>query len=214
VVERPLYEAAFKADGLDVVGDYTFPAGTTDFSSFITSARASGAQLMAGQMDQADGVALWKQVESSGFRPESAFLAGASDGESWWQSLGNLAQDTLSEGYWSPGQASSGQLAAIASTLGREYAGNPDYDTAAVAYAVAEVLTDALARAGSTGPGKLITAISQTDARTTAGLITFNPATHTAVTPYYVTQWQNGKLIQVQPLASGATFEVPPGGLR
>ena len=27
VVERPLYEAAFKADGLDLVGDYTFPAG-------------------------------------------------------------------------------------------------------------------------------------------------------------------------------------------
>ena len=30
VVERPLYEAAFKAAGLDVVGDYTFPVGTTE----------------------------------------------------------------------------------------------------------------------------------------------------------------------------------------
>jgi branched-chain amino acid transport system substrate-binding protein len=213
VVERPLYEAAFKADGLDVVGDYTFPVGTTNFSSFIADAKASGAQLMAGQMDQADGIALWKQLQSSGLRPKSAFLADASDGGSWWQSLGRLAQDTLSEGYWSPGQASPGQLAAITPTLGKKYAGSPDYETAAVAYAVAEVLTDALAKADSTNPGKLNSAISQTDARTTAGLIKFNQTTHTAVTPYYVTQWQNGKLVQVQPLASGATFEVPAGGL-
>jgi branched-chain amino acid transport system substrate-binding protein len=214
VVERPLYEAAFKTDGLDVVGDYTFPVGTTSFSSFMADAKANGAQLMAGQMDQADGVVLWKQLKSSGFRPKSAFLADASDGDSWWQSLGSLAQDTLSEDYWSPGQASPGQLAAITSTLGKKFAVSPGYDTAAVAYAVAEVLTDALAKAGSTNPGQLDTAISKTDARTTAGLITFNRTTHTAVTPYYVTQWQNGKLVQVQPLASGATFAVPAGGLK
>ena len=213
VVERPLYEAAFKADGLDVVGDYTFPVGTTDFSSFIADAKANGAQLLAGQMAPADGVALWKQLKSSGFRPKAAFLAKASDADSWWQSLGSLAQGTLSEGYWSPGQASPGQLATITPTLGKKYAGSPDYAAAAVAYAVAEVLTDALAKAGSANPGKLNTAISQTDAQTTAGLITFNQSTHTATTPYYVTQWQNGKLVQVQPLASGVTFGVPTAGL-
>lgn len=213
VVERPLYEAAFKADGLDVVGDYTFPAGTTDFASFIADAKASGAQLLAGQLALADGVALWKQLKSSGFRPQAAFLADASDAGSWWQSLGSLAQGTLSEGYWSPGQASSGQLAAIAATLGKKYTGNPDYAAAAVAYAAAQVLTDALARAGSTNPAKLNTAISQTDAQTTAGLIKFSPSTHTAITPYYITQWQSGQLVQVQPLASGATFDVPTAGL-
>jgi branched-chain amino acid transport system substrate-binding protein len=213
VVERPLYEAAFKADGLDVVGDYTFPAGTTNFSSFIADAKAAGAQLLAGEMAPAGGVALWKQLKSSGFAPRAAFLADASDAGSWWQSLGSLAQDTLSAGYWSPGQASPGQLAAISSTLGKKYAGSPDYATAAVAYAVAEVLTDALAKAGSTDPGKLNTAISQTDARTTAGLIKFGQSTHTATTPSYVTQWQNGKLVQVQPLASGVTLGVPTAGL-
>jgi ABC-type branched-subunit amino acid transport system substrate-binding protein len=104
VVQRPLYEAAFKADGLDVVGDYTFPAGPTDFASFIAAAKATGAQLLAGQLAPAGGIALWKQVASSGFRPKAAFLAAAPDAGSWWQSLGRLAQDTLSDGYWSPGQ--------------------------------------------------------------------------------------------------------------
>jgi branched-chain amino acid transport system substrate-binding protein len=213
VVERPLYKAAFKADGLDVAGDYTFPVGTTDFSSFIADAKAKGAQLLAGQIVPADGVALWKQLKSSGLRPQAAFLANASDADYWWQSLGSVAQGTLSEGYWSPGQASPGQLAIINSTLGKKYAGNPNYATAAVGYAVAEVLTGALARAGDAIPDKLNTAISQTDAQTAAGLIKFNQSTHTAITPYYITQWENGKLVQVQPLASGVTFEVPTAGL-
>jgi hypothetical protein len=46
-------------------------------------------------------------------------------------------------------------------------------------------------------------------APTTAGLIRFNRSTHTAVTPYYVTQWQNGKLVQVQPLSRGVTIQLP-----
>jgi len=213
VAERPVYQAAFKADGLDMVGDYTFPAGTTDFSSFIADAKATGAQLLAGQVDLADGVALWKQVKSLGFRPKAAFLATASGADSWWQSLGSLAQGTLSDGYWSPSQAQPGQLAIITPTLGKKYAGNPNYAAAAVGYAVAEVLTDALAKAGSTNPGELNTAISQTDPQTTAGLIKFNQSTHTADTPYYITQWQGSKLIQVQPLSSGATFDVPAAGL-
>jgi branched-chain amino acid transport system substrate-binding protein len=213
VVERPLYKAAFKADGLHVVGDYTFPVGTTDFSSFIADAKANGAQLLAGEMAPADGVALWKQLKSSGFHPQAAFLAKAPDAGYWWQSLGSLAQGTLSEGYWSPGQASPGQLAKITRTLGKKYAGSPNYAEAAVGYAVAEVLTDALAKSGSTNPGKLNAAVSQTDAQTTTGLIKFNQSTHTAITPYYITQWQSGKLVQVQPTAPGVTLNVPTAGL-
>ena len=186
VVERPLYEAAFKADGLDVVGDYTFPAGTTDFSPFIGQAKAAGAQLLAGQLDPADGAALLKQLTSSGFRPKAAFLAGTSDAGYQPPPLGHLAQDTLSAGYWSPGQASPGQLAQITPTLGQRYAGRPDYATAALGYAVAEVLTDALAAAGSANPAKLNTAIAHTDARTTAGTVTFNQSTHTAIMAYHV----------------------------
>jgi branched-chain amino acid transport system substrate-binding protein len=213
VVERPLYKAAFEAAGLDVVGDYTFPVGTTDFAAFIADARAAGAQLVAGQMAPADGVALWKQLKSVSFRPQAAFLAEASDADSWWQSLGGIAQDTLSEGYWSPSQASAAQLAKINPTLGKKYAGNVSYGSAAMGYAVAEVLTDAIAKVGSTNAGKLTTAISKTDAQTTAGLIKFNKSTHTATTPYYITQWQQGKLVQVQPLAPGVTLQLPTAGL-
>ena len=213
VVERPLYEAAFKAAGLDVVGDYTFPVGTTDYSSFIADARAKGAQLLAGQMTPADGVALWKQLKSLSFTPQASFLADASDTDYWRQSLGTTAQDTLSEGFWSPSEATAPQLAKITPSLGKKYARTPEYSSAAVAYAVAEVLTDAISRAGSTVPGKLSTAIGQSHVQTTAGLITFSPTTHTGVTPFYVTQWQNGQLVQVQPPVAGVTYQQPTAGL-
>ena len=213
VVERPLQAAALKADGLDVVGDYTFPVGTTDFSAFIAAAKARGAQLLAGQLAAGGGVALWRQLKSAGLRPKAAFLAQASGAGYWGRSLGSLAQDTLSEGYWCPGQASPGKLAAITATLGKKYSGTPDYAAAAVAYAVAEVLTDALAKAGSANPGRLNSAIAQTHAQTTAGLIAFNQSTHTSTTPASITQWQNGKLVQVRPAVPGVTLRVPAAGL-
>ena len=44
--------------GLDVFGDYTFPVGTTDFSSFINDAKSKGAQLVAAQMVPPDGIVI------------------------------------------------------------------------------------------------------------------------------------------------------------
>jgi branched-chain amino acid transport system substrate-binding protein len=196
-VERPLYAAAFKADGLDLVGDYTFNVGTTNFASFIAQAKARGAQLVAGQLASADGVTLWQQLKSLAFRPKAAFLVDASDGAPVWPSLGRLAPGTLSEGYWVPSQASPGQLAAITATLGRKYAGTPDYATAAIAYAVAQVLTDAIAKAASATPARINAAIAHLDAQTTAGPVKFALTTHTATLPCYIEQWQNGKLLQV-----------------
>lgn len=58
VVERGLYKEAFAAAGLEIVGDYTFPVGTSDFSSFISDAKSKDADLVAGRMIPPDGIAL------------------------------------------------------------------------------------------------------------------------------------------------------------
>ncbi len=50
VFERALYTATAPTAGLQVVGDYTFPVGTTDYSSFISDAKAKGADLVVAQM--------------------------------------------------------------------------------------------------------------------------------------------------------------------
>lgn len=162
VVERPLYEAAFAAAGLHVVGDYTFGVGTTNLAPLLAAAKKAGAQLLAGQLGPADQATLTRQLASSGFRPAAAFLAG-----------------TAAAGYQAP---SPGRVAPVM------LAGGPAYGPDTVGYAAAEVLTDALAAAGSPSPSRLNAAIGKTHAQTPAGLITFSPTTHTATIAYAVTR--------------------------
>lgn len=214
VLERPLYKSALKAEGINVVGDYTFPVGTTDFSSFIASAKAAGAQLLAAQMTPADGVALWKQLKSFNFSPQAAFVAKASDATYWWQTLGTMAQDTLSEGFWSSTGVQSGQLAKVSDTLGKKFGiSSGNMGAATMAYTAEEILAQAITRANSTDPDKINTAIGQTNGDYPGGHVQFSATAHTWVTPYYITQWQNGNVVQVVPPVSGVKFASPTAGL-
>ena len=212
VAERPLYKAAFAAAGLDVVGDYTFPVGTTDFSSFINDAKSKGAQLVAAQMVPPDGIALWKQMKALDFTPKEAFASKAASSEAWPGALGSLAEGTLGDAFWSPatGKANS---AALAKSLGPKVPADlPDLGISVLGYTVCAVLTDAMTSAGSTSPAAVNTAISKTNAVYPPGRITFN-AGHTATTPYLVAQWQKGKSVVVVPTTSAA-FEDPGRGLQ
>lgn len=213
VAERPIYKAAAEAKGLTVVGDYSFPVGTTDFSSFIKDAQSKGAELVAGQMIPPDGIALWKQMKATSFAPKGAFVAKASDGKSWVDALGPVAEGTLSEGFWSPqtGKANSADLMA---TLGKKYPDSfSDLNIAVLGYTVANVVTDALTAAGTTDSAKLNKALAKTDKDYPLGRIAFNKD-HSATTPYLLMQWQGSKIVQILPRVDGVTLEDPGKGLQ
>ena len=213
VAERGLYKAAFKAAGLNVVGDYAFPVGTSDFSSYINDAKSKGAQLLAGQMIPPDGIALWKQMKSLNFSPALPFVAKASSGQSWTQALGPIAEGTLSDAFWTAatGKANSAELQA---TLGKQYPNNlGDMNIAVLGYTVAAIVTDGIKTAGSTDPSKVNAAIGKTNADYPLGHIAFGPK-HTAVTPYLVTQWQNGNTVQVLPTDPAVKLQIPAKGLQ
>jgi len=213
VAERPLYKAAAEAVGLTVVGDYTFPVGTTDYSSFINDAKAKGADLVAAQMIPPDGIALWKQMKASAFAPKAAFVAKAATGASWGQGLGDVAEGTLTEAWWSPqvGKANSKHLE---DTLGKTFAGNfSDLNIAVLGYTTANITTDAISAAGSTDAEKVNAALAKTDKDYPNGRITFGDK-HTAVLPFLLLmQWQGGKVAQASPQVEGVTFQVPVKGL-
>jgi len=214
VAERPLYKQAMAAAGLDVVGDYTFPVGTSDFSSFINDAKSKGVQLIAGQMVPPDGIALWKQMSSLGLKLTAAFVAKAATTKAWPQALGPVAEGTLSEAFWSPatGKANSQELA---QKLGQQFPNDlPDLNIAVIGYTVAAVVTDAISAAGSTDHDKVNTAIGRTNADYPAGHIAFAAGTHTVVTPYLLTQWQNANMVPIVPPQPGVTLEVPAKGLQ
>jgi branched-chain amino acid transport system substrate-binding protein len=213
VVERKLFKKAFTDAGLQVVGDYSFPVGTTDFSSFINDAKAKGAQLVAAQMIPPDGIALWKQMKALNFQPKGAFAAKAANGINWVNSLGPVAEGTLLAGFWTPdtGKANSQDLM---KTLGVKFAkSDADLSISVLGYTAANVLTDAFATAGGTDATKVSDAIGKTNKDYPLGQITFDPKGHTAVTPLLMMQWQNGKLVRIIPNDPKVTLQDPGKGL-
>jgi branched-chain amino acid transport system substrate-binding protein len=212
VVERPLYKAAVQAAGFTVVGDYTFPVGTTDFSAFINNARSKGAQIVIAQTDPADGIALWKQMKALSFAPEIAFSAKGAATGAFAAALGPVSEGTLTLAFWSPNEGLP-ESAQIQSTLGASLK-QPDLGISVVALSAAQVLFDAITSAGSTSASKVNSALAATDKAFPIGLIKF-AANHTSQTNLYVAQWQHGTVVQLVPAAHGdpASFEFPDPGL-
>lgn len=211
VVERPIYIAALEAQGLEVVGDYTFPPGTTDFSGFVNDAEGKGAELVVAQMVPPDGIALWKQMKGLGFAPQGAFVAKAAATQAWSDALGPLAEGTLSETFWATDIGDPETSKHIQETLGTKIDNASNLSFAVFSFTAAEVLVDGISAAGSTDPEKVNTAIGKTDQEYALGKIAFTD--HAVATPLSVTQWQGGNTVSVDPLQEGATLQAPPAGL-
>jgi branched-chain amino acid transport system substrate-binding protein len=211
VVERGFYKDAAAATGFTVVGDYTFPVGTTDFSVFINDAKARAADIVLAQIIPPDGIALWKQMKALGYAPKMALAAKAGVTGAWWQGLGAIAEGTLSEGVWSPNENYPG-TAHLEATLGKQLS-LYDLQFAVCSYTAAQIVADGIGRAGSTDPSKLNDAIGRTNKRYPFAAVKFGPA-HTAATPHLITQWTGGKTVQIIPQAGGVAPQFPAGGLK
>jgi branched-chain amino acid transport system substrate-binding protein len=210
VVERPLYKAAAAAAGDQVVGDFSFPVGTSDFTSFITQAKAKGAQVVVGQMDPPDAVTLFKQMKSLGYAPKIGIVAKAADFIAWVNALGSVAEGSLLEAVWLPSWNYPG-TSHIEATLGKRFDNLGDLGTATAAYSVVNVMLNAFERAGSTDASRVNTALGATSLATPYGHVRF--ADHTATMGFAVAQWQGTKTIPVWPPSSGAHLEFPMKGL-
>lgn len=211
VVERPIYIASLQAQGMEVVGDYTFPPGTSDFSSFVNDAKAKGAEVVVAQMVPPDGIALWKQMKGLGFAPRAAFVAKAAATKAWSDALGPLAEGTLGETFWAPSVGDPETAQHIEDTLGKAIPDASDLTFAVFSFTAAQVLLDGVSAAGSTDPGEINTAIGETDGEYALGTIAFED--NTATTPLLIAQWQGGSTVIVDPPQEGVTLQAPPAGL-
>jgi branched-chain amino acid transport system substrate-binding protein len=74
------------------------------------------------------------------------------------------------------------------------------------------VLLAAISRAGSTSAAAINAAIGKTNGSFPLGTIKFD-ASHDWSGSTFLAQWQDGKVVQVYPKATGVTAEFPPSGL-
>jgi branched-chain amino acid transport system substrate-binding protein len=194
--------------GYKIVSHASFPVGTTDFSKYISDAKAKGAQVLIAQMIPPDAIALWKQIKASGWKPVTAFCEKCSNNGAWGKALGKLANGTSEAEWWVPeaGFAGSSSFASVTKKLGGR---SSDVSVVVASYTVAKILFDAIARAGSTDAGKINDAIAKTNKTYPLGPVKF-AGDHHATTPIYATQWQNGQTYLVYPPKKGAKKLLAP----
>jgi branched-chain amino acid transport system substrate-binding protein len=198
--------------GYQVVMHATFPVGTSNFQSFVQQARSKQAEMVIAQMTPPDGITLWKQMKALGYKPKLAFCEKCAATGAWNQALGALANGTLSAGFWSSTEGLPG-TAQIKATLGKKFTDDPDLSIAVASETDAQLLMDAISQAGSTDASQVNTAISKTDKTYPFAHIKFGTG-NAAVTPSLVSQWQNGKAVQILPPVSGAKVQFPAAGLQ
>lgn len=211
VVERTLFKQAGAAAGFTIAGDYSFPVGTSDFSSFITDAKSKGAEVVVAQMVPPDGIAMVKQMKALGFAPKFILVEKAADTPAWVPALGPLAEGTAHQLFWSEAKHYPGS-SALEATLGKKFPDVGDLGFAVAAYSAAEIVGDAITSAGSTASAQVNAEIKATDKTYPFGPIKFG-SDHTDSTPLALAQWQKGSSAQILPSVSGVTLEVPPPGL-
>jgi len=201
--------------GYKVVANESFPAGTTDFSSYIAAAKSAGAQVVIAQMVPPDAEALWKQMKADNFDPKTAFCEKCSYQNGWGSALGSLANGTMVSDVWSPVFKYPDYQAIVAASK-KAFGGkiNPGASNVAGAYTVALVLMDAITKANSSNGTAINKAIGETNGMFPSGHVKFTSQHYYAVKAFQ-TQWRNGNTVIVWPkVTGGSSVQAPVVGLK
>ncbi|MEB2836019.1 MAG: amino acid ABC transporter substrate-binding protein [Desulfurococcales archaeon] len=226
-------EQKAKQMGLDVVYSKAYEVGTSDFSTFISAAKAAGANVLLGGGHFADGKALVKQAHDLGWHLKFIAILVAPAEPAFYQQLDDIANGVAYPSQWEPGVKYSPQLA---KQMGLEWfgptvqewisyfnkaqsevsickgIGTPSYHAAEAGAAVL-FLVKAIESAGTLDNAKVRQAMNNIDIMTFFGRLKIDPKTGLQIGhKMVVAQWQNGKRVVVWPpeVAQAKPLIAPP----
>ena len=188
-----LEAAGYEPVGIDKKLGF-LPAETTDFSSVINEWKAEGAEILWGNSIPPFFAALWKQCQTLGYNPKIASVGRAAlfyqDISSWG---GDLPNGVGTEVWWTPAIE---EYEGIGDTTPRslvdrwtEDSGQPMNPAVGAGYRAAQVLFDAIERAGTLDGEKVNEALAETDLMTIGHRVKFD-SHHFNRTPIVFGQWQ------------------------
>ena len=199
-------------NGYTIAYHATFPVGTTDYGDSIRKAQQSGADIMIAQMIPPDAIALWKQMKALDWKPKAAFVEKAANSGAWWAGLETDATGTMATGWWAP-ELGYPDTAFVEKTFAKEAKGNVEIGQVTDAYTIAQVLMDAISKAGSTEPKAIGDELSKTDGEYVSGSVKFDKD-HAAPLKLVVLQWTKDGETAVEFPESAAktplTYPLPP----
>jgi branched-chain amino acid transport system substrate-binding protein len=204
-----MWSAAAEKYGWKEVKMPPYPASATEFNSLIQKVKESGADYMIALGDTPQLVALRKQMDASDLQPKILDFARGAQLQQFADSLGPLSDGVMIESYWLPELPYPG-----AAEVGQRYLDETGQSMGQILgpeYAAAQIMMDAIDRAGTTDPAKIVEAIAATDGEFVCGPVKFNEK-HVSAIPVIWTQWQDGKSVIVWPedIATGEViFPLP-----
>jgi branched-chain amino acid transport system substrate-binding protein len=196
-MENGWKQQAASHGGYDIVVDEQYAPGSTDFSNMVLKAKSANPDAVLMVPTPPDGIAIVKQLKELDVNPRFINIIRASDSGSWSTALGKDGDYTVGAPGWGadlkfPGNAD--MVKAYQATYNK-----PPEGVVGAAYAVVQVLADALGRADTFDRDGLRNAIAATQMQSSViGPVSFNAdGTGNVVTIYE--QWQSGKQVTVWP---------------
>jgi len=196
-MEKGWTEQAQAHTGYEIAVDEQYAPGSTDFSNMLLKAKSANPDAILMVPTPPDGIAIVKQMKELDVNPKLINIIRASDSGAWSTALTKDADYTIGAPGWGADLKFPGNADMV-----KEYQATynkPPEGVVGAAYAVVQVLADALARADTFDRDGLRSAIAATNMQSSViGPISFNPdGTGKVVTIYE--QWQNGKQVTVWP---------------
>lgn len=196
VVGGKLWPTFAKKHGYNVVYKASFPVENTQFGSMIENAKAKGAEIVLVDAVTPPAVAFVKQMFAANYHPKVLVIEKGAEPVQFAEALGKQANGVIVGGYWDPSFPYPG--AAQIRTRFEKETGQTFSQHIADTYAAAQVLMDAIARAGSLDPKQINDAIAKTNKTYVVGPVKFDQF-HTSKLPMTELQWQGGETKIVWP---------------
>ncbi|WP_205962721.1 amino acid ABC transporter substrate-binding protein [Pararobbsia silviterrae] len=196
VVGGQIWPAAAKQGGYTVVQSQDFPVDSQQFTSMIGQAKAADADIALVDAIPPQAISIRKQMVAADYHPKLLDMEKGAEPEQFATALGPLAEGVLVGGYWDPSFPYPG-----AADLGKRFEAETKQTQSqhiADSFTAAQVLFDAIAKAGSLDREKINEAIAKTDKTYVVGPVKFDHD-HTSRIPIAMMQWQNGKAVTVWP---------------
>ncbi|WP_406131612.1 ABC transporter substrate-binding protein [Streptomyces sp. NBC_00989] len=204
-----LWAGLGRKSGYTIASTKAVPTGTTDFSDVIQSGKSTGAQVLIASMAPQDCFAMWKQMKALAYKPKLAIGLQCAQTPGW-SSLGTLGDGTLVQLNWTD-SAGLPETQMIVDKFAKKYPALNDLGSVALGYHEAQVLMNAISRAGDTTAASVNKALAATDMSSALGPVKFTA--NKSTTPSFIGQWENGRIQQVWP-AEGAVPLKSLAGLR
>lgn len=162
-----------KTLGFEVVYDKKYAAGTKDFTALITGAKGAGAEILLAYPTPVGGPAIVKQMKMLDFGPKVIYFVRAPMAGNFGPDLGPLADYVSSSCDWHYKMNTPGNQRFVKRHK-EKYGMNPPSLTGP-GYVAAQVLEDAIKRAGSLDRKAIRDAMQKTDLETISGRVRYAP---------------------------------------